>query len=204
MVMRPNFLGTVLLEVGVTWAHLKAMKKAGHSVEETAIALIPAMYEGIQSLRNKFGDQREAMEALESVHRLIQLANQKTQGTTEAPLESTFTPNAIQIQLQMSNSNVHVFNSDAFALGYFFGMAEMEYYHKGGSLEDQKKSLHFIRSAFHQISEGDNASLIERGIRLQGTEPFGTGRQLGSDEVGQFFKSQGAKKPLGLMSHLQQ
>lgn len=52
-----RLFSSALLEVGITWNHLKVMKNSGTSVVEAANLLIPDLVQGLAIVRQKFGEQ---------------------------------------------------------------------------------------------------------------------------------------------------
>lgn len=54
-----NLVGTCLLEVGISWSHLKQMKRSGMSPEAALHVLAPSMMQAVLLLQNRFGPQPE-------------------------------------------------------------------------------------------------------------------------------------------------
>ncbi|MEW5993449.1 MAG: hypothetical protein AB1744_03540 [Candidatus Zixiibacteriota bacterium] len=58
---------SALMEVGITWAHFKQLKKTGTSATDALNVLAPPFEEGLAIVRARFGAQREIVEAEEAV-----------------------------------------------------------------------------------------------------------------------------------------
>lgn len=54
-----NLVGTCLLEVGISWSHLKHLKRAGVTPEAVLHTLAPSMLQGVHLLEQRFGQQPE-------------------------------------------------------------------------------------------------------------------------------------------------
>ena len=63
---------SALLESGVTWFHLKVIKKSGASVQEASDELMPAFSNGLLKMTEKFGMQPEITQASEVVARWLE------------------------------------------------------------------------------------------------------------------------------------
>ena len=58
---------SALLEAGVTWYHLKVMKKCGVTVHQAAEKLLPAFKDGLAIVENRFGQQSLIKDAQEKI-----------------------------------------------------------------------------------------------------------------------------------------
>lgn len=65
--VKPNLFGSALLEMGVTWAHFKALKRASYSAEEAVEVLLPQFANGLAVVKARFGDQAEILEAEQAI-----------------------------------------------------------------------------------------------------------------------------------------
>lgn len=66
-----SLYSTALLELGVSWGTLKALRKQGMTVEEAANGMLGTFLQGLDILENKFGQQLMIDEARERVAPLI-------------------------------------------------------------------------------------------------------------------------------------
>ncbi|WP_144084257.1 hypothetical protein [Magnetospirillum gryphiswaldense] len=62
-----GFLGSVMLEVGFTWAHFKALKRADISAGEALNAILPSFEQGLVSMKSRFGSQSLILEAEQAI-----------------------------------------------------------------------------------------------------------------------------------------
>lgn len=63
---------SALLESGVTWFHIKTLKKTGCTIPEAAETLMPNFVQGLNIVRGKFGPQQEILDAEEMVSHWVQ------------------------------------------------------------------------------------------------------------------------------------
>jgi hypothetical protein len=81
--------------------------------------------------------------------------------------------------------------TDDFALGYVFGLADMGNYQFNRGATGQEAALSYIRHVFTEALGGGGEANFTRAA----------GRDKGAEELGRWIKSKGQFAPLGLSSH---
>lgn len=91
--------------------------------------------------------------------------------------------------------------SDDFALGYVFGLADMGNYQFNRETNGQEVALNYILNVFVETLGSGGEGNFSRALQIQNQPEFAAGRQTGADELGNWVKSQGRTSALGLASH---
>jgi hypothetical protein len=91
--------------------------------------------------------------------------------------------------------------TDDFALGYVFGLADMGNYQFNRGATGQEAALSYIRHVFTEALGGGGEANFTRALHVQGVPEFAAGRDKGAEELGRWIKSKGQFAPLGLSSH---
>jgi hypothetical protein len=116
--------------------------------------------------------------------------------------EPTISPQVVLSQLALASIDVKLLEGDNFALGYLFGCAEMEYFQKGGDLEEQSSATQFIFEAIFKVSPHNQLDLSQKSMSLQGDPVFEKGRKTGAQELEELVKKQGSYSPIELFGYV--
>lgn len=92
--------------------------------------------------------------------------------------------------------------SDDFALGYVFGIADMGNHQFNPDASNQAAALVFIREVFVETLGGDGEDAFFRALEAQHVPKFAAGRQIGADDLGNWMRSEGKRGALGLARHI--
>jgi len=174
-------------------------------IDETSLNILTEVVETILRLEI-IGSQREYIQILlnEEVpnRKSINHDEGAPQGNASTQFSSVST--IINLQLTLGRRDTVIFIDDKFALGYVFGMADMAYFQRGGSLDDQDEALNSILSIFNDIFDEDGSILLKKSIQAQQSLEFDQGRKMGADEFGIWIETKGKVKPMGLTNHFQE
>ena len=91
--------------------------------------------------------------------------------------------------------------SDDFALGYVFGLADMGNYLFNDVEGGQEDALEYIRHVFVEALGGGGEDSLHRALRKQSEPEFVDGRNEGARDLTNWIKSQGQITAMGLSRH---
>lgn len=93
-------------------------------------------------------------------------------------------------------------NRDRFALGYVFGLLDAGSVLFNG-MQDKNYAVAFILAVIERLvgSEERAVVLLQSALALQPDDLFAKGRALGVEEIGDWFRTEGKRVPMGLARH---
>ncbi|WP_181893034.1 hypothetical protein [Falsiruegeria mediterranea] len=109
-------------------------------------------------------------------------------------------PRLISNQTVFTGKDLSESAKESFSLGYMFGMAEMAVYQSGVTLEDQAETLSAIHRILSDALDTDASDVVLLAIRSQQNDEFANGREVGSNDLGQWIKTKGQYVPMGLVN----